>query len=237
MSKKDNSRILLISDMHVPYQHPDTVAFLAALKNKYRPTRVICVGDEVDKHAMSFHDSDPDLMSAGDELEEAIEQLQPMYKLFPKMDLVDSNHGSLAYRKAKAHGISRKYLRDYNDVLEAPEGWEWHMDMMIGLPGKRQLYVHHGLSADVMTVVAQRGVCAVQGHYHSTFKIGYLGNPNQLLWGMNIGCLIDHKSLAFAYDRNNLPRPVIGTGLVIDGLPVLTPMVLNKSGRWNKIVP
>jgi predicted phosphodiesterase len=232
-----NQRILLISDLHVPYQHPDTVAFLTAIKKKYKPTRVISVGDEVDKHAMSFHDSDPDLMSAGDELEEAIEQLQPLYKLFPKMDLVDSNHGSMVYRKGKHHGIPRKYLRNYGEILEAPKGWKWSHELLINIPGGNQLMVVHGISKDVMKVVAQRGVCVVQGHYHSEFRIGYLGNPNHLLFGMNIGCSIDSKSLAFAYDKLNLARPVVGHGIIINGLPHLLPMVLNNKGRWNKVVP
>lgn len=232
-----NQRILLISDLHVPYQHPDTIAFLTAIKKKYKPTRVISVGDEVDKHAMSFHDSDPDLSSAGDELEDAIEQLQPLYKLFPKMDLVDSNHGSMVYRKGKHHGIPRKYLRDYGDILDAPKGWKWSHELLINIPGNNQLLVVHGISKDVMKVVAQRGVCVAQGHYHSEFRIGYLGNPNHLLFGINVGCSIDSKSLAFAYDKLNLARPVVGHGIIIDGLPRLLPMVLNSKGRWNKVVP
>ncbi|WP_206696334.1 hypothetical protein, partial [Streptococcus pseudopneumoniae] len=76
------------------------------------------VGDEVDKHALSFHDSDPDLMSAGDELKAAIKCLPPLYKLFPKMALVDSNHGSMVYRKGLHHGIPRKYIRAYGEVLD-----------------------------------------------------------------------------------------------------------------------
>lgn len=188
-------------------------------------------------HAMSFHDSDPNLVSAGDELNNAIEALQPIYKLFPNMDLVDSNHGSMVYRKGKVHGIPRKYIRDYGDVLDAPTGWNWHMELLLDIPGGNQLLVHHGLSKDVMKVVAQRGMCVVQGHYHTEFRIGYLGNPNHLLWGMNIGCSIDSKSLAFAYDRNNLGRPVIGHGIVIDGLPHLLPMILDSSGKWIGVVP
>ncbi len=70
-----NDRILVISDMHHPYSHPDVLPFLTALNKKYQPTRVVCVGDEIDCHAMSFHDSDPDLMSAGDELQAAIKAL------------------------------------------------------------------------------------------------------------------------------------------------------------------
>lgn len=235
--KADYSRVLVISDMHMPFQHPDTVAFLTAVKKKYVPTHIICVGDEVDHHNLSFHDSDPDLPGAGDELQAAIKELRPLYKLFPRMDLIDSNHGSMVYRKGKHHGIPRKYLRDYGEVLEAPVGWRWHMDLLIKLPTGQDVYFHHGLSQDVMKMVAQRGVCAVQGHYHTKFCVGYLGTPRDLLWGMNVGCSIDSRALAFAYDRTNLGRPLIGHGLILDGQPRLLPMTLEAGGRWNGVVP
>ena len=62
----DNSTILIISDMHIPYHHQDSLEFLKYIKNKHNPTRVICIGDELDKHSLSYHDHDPDLPSAGD---------------------------------------------------------------------------------------------------------------------------------------------------------------------------
>jgi DNA-binding LacI/PurR family transcriptional regulator len=76
----DNSRILFISDLHSPYQHENAVEWLNLLKGKYSPTRVICVGDELDKHAMSYHESNPDLYSAGHELEEAKKVMEVLGK-------------------------------------------------------------------------------------------------------------------------------------------------------------
>jgi len=35
--KYDNSRILLISDLHAPYHHPKALEFLQGLKDKYKP--------------------------------------------------------------------------------------------------------------------------------------------------------------------------------------------------------
>lgn len=237
MKKTQNDRILVVSDIHAPYQHPDTLKFLKAVSKEYRPTRVVLIGDEVDHHAMSFHDSDPDLHSAGDELKEALKVLKPLYQLFPKADIVDSNHGSMHYRRGKHAGVPRKYLRDYNDVLDAPKGWRWHNDLLLKVKGNNQVYFHHGLNKDVMKVVAQRGVCVVQGHYHTEFRIGYLGNPNHLLWGLQVGCSIDSKSMAFAYDKTNLGRPIIGHGLIENGLPRLLPMILDRRGRWVGKVP
>lgn len=229
---EDNTRILLISDMHIPYHHPDTLAFLKHLKEKYNPTRVICLGDELDKHALSYHDSDPDLKSAGDELRSALPVIKELEKMFPKMDIIDSNHGSLVWRKAKTHGIPRQYIKSYNQVLEVGDGWRWHNDMTIDLPNGNRCYLHHGKSNNVTRVSQSMGMCTVQGHFHEVFKTEYWGNPNGLYWGLQCGCLIDDESYAFSYNNVNLKRPVIGTGLIIDSHPVLEPMVLNKEGRW-----
>jgi len=78
---------------------------------------------------------------------------------------------------------------------------------------------------------------AVSGHYHSLFKIDYWANPDQLYFGMNVGCSIDDKSLAFAYNKNTTKRPIVGHGLIWEGLPMLLPMILNKKGRWTGQIP
>lgn len=230
---KDNSRILFISDMHIPYHHQDTFRFLQHLKDKYNPTRIICLGDELDKHALSFYDSDPDLYSAGDELKASLPFIQQLYKMFPEMDILESNHGSLVWRKAKANGIPKHYIKSYNDVLGVSDSWQWHFDMTIDLPNGQKCYVHHGKASDSLKLSQQMSMNAVQGHYHTRFKIDYWSNPNELYWGMNCGCLINDDSIAFAYNNVNLGRPIIGTGLVIDSIPVLEPMILDSNGRWN----
>jgi hypothetical protein len=55
---------------------------------------------------------------------------------------------------------------------------------------------------------------------------------------MGVGCLIDPHSPAFQYDKKNIvSRPVLGSGVVIEGIPSVIPMTLTKSGRWNKRLP
>jgi hypothetical protein len=222
----DNSRILFISDMHIPYHHKDTIQFLKMLKKRYEPTRVICLGDEMDHAYLSFHDTDPDLLSGGDELKAALPVIAELHDMFPVMDVIDSNHGSLVWRKAKHHGIPRHYIKSYNDVLGVGEGWKWHHDMVLDLPDGQQVYVHHGKSADAIKTSQIMGMSHVCGHYHESFGIKYWANPNGLYFAMNCGCLIDDDSYAFAYNNVNLKRPIIGTGLIIDGIPVLEAMPL-----------
>lgn len=230
--KVNNKRILVISDLHCPYNHQDSIAFLKAIKAKYSPTRVILSGDEADFAAISFHDHDADLDSPGEELQKAIDALKPIYKLFPKAQVLESNHGSLVIRKALANGLSRKYFRTPGEILEAPKGWTWHFDLNVKLPNGTGCYFHHSKGANVKKNSQAMGSSFVQGHHHESFEICYWGNPTALLFGMTVGCLVNNKSLAMAYNKNNLKRPVIGVGVIIDSIPQLIPMTLDKRGRW-----
>ena len=232
--QSDTSSVLVISDQHMPYEHQDMFDFLEAVKKKFKPTLVVNIGDELDKHALSFHDNDADLPSAGEELRLAIEKIKKLEKLFPDMTLVDSNHGSLAVRKFKHHGIPMKYLASQHDIYGVSERWQWVNSLTVTLPNGQPCFFCHGMVKSGIKLASQRGTNVVQGHYHTEFKIDYIGNPQNLLFSLQVGCLIDSKSLAFAYDKLNLNRPIIGVGLVVDSKPVLVPMVLNSGGRWNQ---
>jgi hypothetical protein len=218
--------ILCISDMHGPYHHPDSLDFLDALKKKYKP-----LGDLVDNHGISFHDSDPDLDGPGKELEKAQAFCQDLEVLFPRLTIIGSNHGDLPLRKFVANGLPRGMIRPYHEMYGVSTMWRFIDDLTL-TDGKTTVYFVHGISKNGLKVVAQRGLCVVQGHFHTDFRIDYLSNPANLLWSMQAGCLIDKKSLAFAYNQLDLQRPIIGTGIIKDGLPILEPMILNKKGRW-----
>mgnify|MGYP001488392671 CR=1 FL=1 len=192
----------------------------------------ILVTGNCDKHSLSFHDSDPDLYSAGDELRASQEYIHELEEIFPKMDILESNHGSLVWRKAKTNGIPKHYIKSYNDVLGVGKGWKWHFDLTLDLPDGTQCYVHHGKASDVLKLSQQMGMSAVQGHYHTDLGARFWANPNGLYFGMQCGCLIDRESYAFAYSNVNIKKQLIGTGLIIDSLPIIEPMILLPNGRW-----
>lgn len=223
--------ILILSDMHHPYSHPDIIPFLSALKKKFKFDKVVCIGDEVDHHAISFHSSDPDLPSAGDELKNAINSLKPIYKLFPKVDVVESNHGSLVYRKALANGLPKAVFKNYNDILEAPKDWVWSFDLKLNTP-LGLVYFCHGKSGSAGRLASQYGCSTVQGHFHEKAQISYQSTPEKLIFDMHVGCLADDKSLAMGYNKINPRRPIVSVGVIINGIPQLIPMILNKNGRW-----
>ena len=224
--------ILIISDTHIPYENKFLIPFLKALTKKYRKfDRVIHLGDEVDKHALSMHDSDPDLPSAGDELKLALPKIKELEKMFPKMDLLDSNHGSLVFRRAFKYGIPKAYLKNYNDYLQVGSGWKWHEDITLDTPlGK--VYFCHGKTNNIFSHAQSLGMSAVAGHYHSLYGCRWYGNSLGLYFGLQCACLIDPKALAFKYNKLQKARPVIGTAVIINGIPILEPMILDKKGTW-----
>lgn len=227
--KKDT--VLIIGDLHAPYMHKDAIKFLKAVKAKYKPTSVVFMGDEVDAHATSYHEHDPDLASAGDELKQAIKQLTPLYKLFSKAVVLESNHGSLVHRKALTAGLPSAVIKHYRDMLEAPKGWDWKYDHIIKT-SLGDIYCHHGKSGTWEKLSKNMAMSSVQGHFHNKFYISYWSSPNALYWDANAGCLVDNKSRAMNYGKNNLQKPIVGCMVVINGIPQLIPMILLRNGRW-----
>ena len=228
-----NKRILVISDMHLPYQHKDSIKFLKEIKKEFRPDRIINIGDLLDFHAISMHTHDPDLASAGHELTMARKYVKELESIFPDMVEVESNHSSLVYRRAIKYGMSREFLKEYGDFLGTKK-WKWVDDLTITMSNGQRCFFTHGRSADVLKVSQTMGMSAVQGHYHTKFVISYWANPDNLFFAMNVGCLINQKSLSMNYAKNFRTRFILGCGIILDGIPRLLPMVLNDKGDWIK---
>ena len=137
-------KILIISDLHFPYAHKDSLPFLKTVKSWLKPDRVVNIGDEVDYHAISFHDKDPDLDNATQELLKARENIKKLEKLFPKMDLLHSNHGSLVFRKRKYHGLPDYIIKDYADILDVnKKNWKWHDKLILHDKYGSYYFVHN----------------------------------------------------------------------------------------------
>lgn len=227
-------RVLVIPDTHIPYSHPDYIKFISYLKEKYDPEIIIHLGDELDYHAISFHDSDSSLLSADMELDKAIIELQEgLHRLFPKMYLLESNHGSLVYRKMKANGLPIRVLKSMQDLYETPL-WEWHHDILL-ITSLGPVYFCHGKAAAYGKLAKEMGCSAVQGHYHGKFEITWHRTATGSRFNAFVGCLVDEESMAMAYARNNLPKPIHGAMFIDErGLPRLLKMKLDIKGRWDE---
>jgi len=233
----DNSIILCISDTHFPYCHVDAHRFLKAIRNRFKPTRVIHLGDELDNSAISFHEKDPDMLSENEEFRQGKNYLHGLVELFPNgIDFIESNHGSLAYRRAKFGQVPARWMRSYNEVLDLDqEKFKWHRELEIKMPNGLTCIFNHGLGANVLNSARDRCACLVQGHYHSSMGIHFFGDEKHQLWAMQLPCLIDNSQNAFDYNKKISKRPKIGAGLIVGGYPMIIPMAQSKSGRFTKI--
>lgn len=229
--------ILIISDMHVPYHHPDSVKFLAACKKQLLNNNsiILNVGDEVDAHSLSFHDSIAELDSAGKELEKTRRYLQEIEKVFPKMYIATSNHGSLIYRRARRDGIPLDYIRPLSEVYGV-KNWSWH-DAIVAETKAGPIYVCHGKTSAYGKLCKEVMMSAVQGHFHGKFEITWHKSPLGDRFNIFTGCLIDFKEMAFEYGKNHLPKPILGVTFIDKcGHPYLVKMELNKKGRWTGVI-
>ena len=227
-------KVLIIPDLHCPYHHSDSFNFLLAVKKKFtnKNSIIINLGDEIDNHAISFHKSESELFSAGHELEMACKFLQQLNKIFHKMFLLESNHGSLIFRRLKHEGIPIRVLKELNDIYGVT-GWTWHHDIKLTTKHDLPTYLCHGKSSPYNKLAKDVGMNAIQGHFHGKFELTWFKSPTIERYNIFSGCLIDWNSLAFAYGKNNIPKPILGC-VVIDkqGNPILVKMNLNSSGRW-----
>jgi len=215
--------ILTISDLHTPSHHPDVFDFLADLRRRYKPHRVVCLGDEIDAHCWSRFPRSPDLPGARDELDQAIAVLKRVYKIFPVVDVCVSNHTIRPYKRASESGLPTAFLKSIKDVLEAPVGWNWHENVRID----DVLYMHgegfSGQNGAVKAATLYRHK-VVMAHIHAWGGVVHLTGLFDRIYGMNAGCLVNLESEAFSYGKHLATKPTLGTGLVLEGVPVFVPM-------------
>ena len=229
-------RVLVIPDLHIPFEHKSALSFLKLVRLKYQTDTTVCVGDEVDMHALSRYVSDPDGFSAGHEYKAAMSKLKKWYAAFPKVLVCSSNHTSRPYRKAFDAGIPKEFIKSYQALLGAPSGWKWADSWEVD--GVR--YEHgegfSGMLAHRHIAIA-RMQSTVIGHVHSNAGVAHVATTkNKGVYGMNAGCLIDQTQYAFAYAKHARTKGSLGCGVVLGGVPYWVPMVVDSKGNWiNKV--
>lgn len=233
MNNKGKYRVLTISDTQEPFGHRDAIPFLKWVKRKYSPDVITHAGDEMDFHALGDWDHDPDGYSAGHELTAGLERMNEYYHLFPKVLACRSNHTDRPLRRAFKAGIPKAFMREYHEFMQAPKGWEWKDQHEID----GVVYEHgEGFSgfSGALNCALKNGVSTVIGHIHSHAGILYSADARRIIYGFNVGCLIDKDKYAFRYGKNLKYKPLLGIGIIDKGIPTWVPMLLDFNGRWIK---
>lgn len=210
-------RVLVIGDLHLPCVRKGYMKFCSDLRKKYKTDTTVFIGDVCDNHAISFHAQHPEMPGPKNEYELAFKHTQQWYKEFHPAKVVVGNHDARIVRVAESVGIPSKFLRDYQEVWDTPK-WEWDWEFLID-----GVCYQHGISAGGMypafNTMKKFALSCVLGHFHHASGLKWLVNPYSRLFGVDVGCGIDDKSMAFAYGKHNKIRSVLSAATIIDGIP------------------
>jgi len=212
------ARVGIIGDTHIPYELDGYLEFCKQTFKDWGVDTYIHIGDLIDHHALSFHDSEPELKGAQGELLDARERLKPWFKAFPKMGLCLGNHDRIPARQLKKIGMdSESWLRPLAEVYNFPKGWYTFDEKYID-----GVLYHHGETASGVNGfrndAIHRMVSTVSGHNHGNAGVSASASAHRLVKGMAVGCGVDIDKIAFAYGKHFKHKPIISCGIVIDGI-------------------
>lgn len=208
---KVENRVLVIGDLHEPFGLDSYLDFCIETYNNYNCNKVIFIGDIIDNHYSSYHETDANGMGGLDELEFAIKRLSRWYKAFPEATITLGNHDRIIVRKAQTSNIPSKWIKEYREVLETPN---WDFVTEITIDGVR--YVHGDKSNKPRTAAKRDMISTVSGHYHTDMYVDWYFGKDRSIFAMAVGCGIDSKSYAMAYMQGG-KKEAIGVGVVIGG--------------------
>ena len=214
---KEN-RILAIGDLHEPFCLDGYLEFCIDTYRKYNCNKVIFIGDVIDNHYSSYHESDPDGMSGGDELKFAIKKIKKWYDTFPIADVTIGNHDRLIMRKAMTGNIPAIWIKEYKDVLGTPN-WNF-VDRVV----YDDVQYVHGEAGTARRKAASDMMSTVQGHLHTSLYTEWIVGAKYRIFGTQVGCGIDHDSYALAYAKRG-KKPAIGCAVIIGGHTVINELM------------
>jgi len=218
---RSKGNLLIIGDLHSPFIKPGYLEFCKSVYDKYNCTRVVFIGDLIDNHYSSYHETDPDGVGAGQELTMAIRKLNKWYDVFPDADVMLGNHDAIPARKAFSAGLSTKWIKSIGEVLQY-DGWRYHEELIIN----DVLYVH-GTGRKARNRCKDDLISVVQGHYHSESYIEHFVGERFRMFAMQVGCGVDRTAYAMAYGKH-FKKMHINCGVVLDNgeQPILEYMKL-----------
>jgi len=207
--RRKERRILVIGDLHCPFEKEGYFEFCLETYDRFNCNQVVFIGDLVDSHATSRHETDPDGMSAKTELERAIEDLQKWREAFGVATVIVGNHDRVVMRRAFSSSIPSMWIKSFNEVL----GTSWDWTERAEFDGVQ--YVH-GEGGTARTKAKNDMQSTVQGHIHTQAYVEHFCGNRSRIWAMQVGCGLDRDSYAAAYSKH-YKKQAIGCGVVIGG--------------------
>ena len=87
-------------------------------------------------------------------------------------------------------------------------------------------------AAYLILTAKELGMSLCVGHQHTKSSCELFSHPLALNFAMCVGSSIEPRHEAFKYGKNFIKRPIISCGSIVDSVPQLHPMFLDKDGKW-----
>lgn len=204
---KGARNVLVIGDLHEPFCLDSYLDFCKEQYKIHNCNQVIFIGDIIDNHFSSYHETSADGMGGLAELEYAIKRIARWYKAFPEAKVIIGNHDRIIMRKAQTSSIPSKWIKSYKEVLEVPN-WEF-LERYV----QDGVQYIHGEGGTARTKAKSDMMNTVQGHLHTQCYTEHYVGQNYRIFATQVGCGIDHDSYAMAYAKYG-KKPAIGCAVI-----------------------
>ena len=199
-------RIVIVSDLQVPFHDRHAVKNLASFIAKFKPHEVVTIGDEIDFNTISkWSEGTPEAyeQTLGDDRDEAV---QVLYDL-QVTQMIRSNHTDRLYhtllRAPSLIGLPELEYAKFMDfaglgIRFHKRPFEFHKGWVLVHGDEGSMNSNAGLTA--LGLAKKFGKSVVCGHTHragiSAFTEG-IGASYRTLWGLEAGNVMDKKKASY----------------------------------------
>jgi predicted phosphodiesterase len=198
-----NKRILLLSDIHIPYHSITAITAALDYGKKIKPDIVLLNGDTLDFHGLSRFARDPRKRSFADELNSFKAFMEILEKTFPKAKKVlkignhEERYLHFLWQKAgELHGVEEFELESI--IKARANGIDIVGEKRIIKAGGLNIIHGHEFSSGFFSPVnVARGLylrgktSAIQGHNHATSEHTEPDMNNKITTTWSVGCLCE----------------------------------------------
>ena len=209
LREQEINNVLVIGDLHEPFCLDEYLDWCLEQYETYNCNEVVFIGDVIDNHYSSYHETSADGMGGADELDLAIKKIARWYDVFTKATVIIGNHDRLIMRKAQTSAIPSKWIKSYKEVLQVPE---WNF---VERYEKNGVQFIHGEGGTARTKSRADMMNTVQGHLHTQCYTEHYVGKKFRIYGTQVGCGINHESYAMAYAKYG-KKPAIGCAVILN---------------------
>jgi predicted phosphodiesterase len=200
--KLDAKRLLVLSDIHIPYHSIDAITCAFDYAKKEKPDAILLNGDTIDFFGLSRFMKDPKKRSVAHELQAFKELVDVIKKTFnAKIYYKMGNHCERYehFLWMKAHELVGIEEFDFSNIIKArAEGIEIIKDKRIIKAGDLNIIHGHEFGGSVFSPVnIARGlflkgkVSAMQGHNHQSSSHSESNMNGEITTTWSLGCLCE----------------------------------------------